>query len=173
MWYLVTETALKKMFYLHIPKTGGQTLATRLASAYRPDKCCFLARDLNYPRDIEELDKLSATKDFIEAHVGGEMLRNRNNLDILVTVREPISQLISNYRHIRREPTSLWYRPATELSAELFFDNFGDFFANHQNSLSSLCLCCVGSRDRAWRLHADTAYASIYGCRQNSMARAH
>ena len=37
------------MFYLHIPKTGGQTLARRLASAFLPPPAARICKSDNSP----------------------------------------------------------------------------------------------------------------------------
>ncbi len=120
-----------KLFYLHVPKTGGQTLATRLASAFQPHECAILQHEYG-PEQRDEFLSLIAAKAFVEAHVRGELLEGVDGLDIVVTVREPVSQMISNYRHILRDPTNRWRRAALKLSPEAFFKQFGDFFANHQ-----------------------------------------
>ena len=39
------------MFYLHIPKTGGQTLARRLASAFPPGRAHLQEGQFTYPAD--------------------------------------------------------------------------------------------------------------------------
>jgi len=122
------------MFYLHVPKTGGQTLATRLASAFDPDSVHIMQSELVFPGDVKKLTKLLTERKFIESHVAGAMLKDRNEVPVLCTVREPISQMVSNWRHIRRDPANRWHRPAMSLTAVQFFDNFGDFFANHQSN---------------------------------------
>ena len=38
-----------EMFYLHVMKTGGQTLATRLASGFDPGKVHMFQDDLAFP----------------------------------------------------------------------------------------------------------------------------
>jgi hypothetical protein len=120
------------LFYIHIPKTGGQTLAARLASAFLPEHTWFMQRELRFPEDREFLEELKNSKKFIESHITGELLQDFHDFDILTTVREPLSQIISNYRHIRREPANRWHRAAQTLAPEAFFDAFGNFFVNHQ-----------------------------------------
>lgn len=121
----------RKLFYLHIPKTGGQTLATRLASAFPPHESVILQHEFGAEERGTFLD-LIAAKTFVEAHVRGELLEGVGGLDIIATVRDPVSQMISNYRHVRRDPTNRWARAARKLSPEAFFEQFGDFFTNHQ-----------------------------------------
>ncbi len=120
------------MFYLHIPKTGGQTLAHRLASAFAPDKVHMMQEELKYPGDMDKLTSLLREKEFVESHVAGAMLSDRADLQILCTVREPIGQTLSNWRHIRRDSSNRWHRAAHKLSPGKFFDLFGDDFLNHQ-----------------------------------------
>jgi hypothetical protein len=122
------------MFYLHVPKTGGQTLATRLASAFDPDKVHMFQGDLEFPRDREKLGALLGQKEFIESHVTGAMLSEAIDRPILCTIREPIGQMVSNWGHIRRDPSNRWHRAALSLSAAEFFDNLGDYFTNHQTN---------------------------------------
>lgn len=121
------------MFYLHIPKTGGQTLARRLASAFPPGHAHLQPGHFAFPADCESLSQCLAAHDFVEAHVTGELLCQRRIADLLVTVREPVAQIMSNFRHIRREPERRLSRAARELDPGAFFDHFGDFFTDFQS----------------------------------------
>lgn len=120
------------MFYLHIPKTGGQTLARRLASAFAPGRAHLRVGQFTFPADCAAFADSLAAHDFVEAHVTGELLNGREIADLLVTVREPVAQIISNFRHIRREPDRRLSRAARELDPGTFFDHFGDFFTDFQ-----------------------------------------
>ncbi|MFN4019440.1 MAG: hypothetical protein ACK4IC_02865 [Erythrobacter sp.] len=120
------------MFYLHIPKTGGQTLARRLASAFPPGRSHLQEGQFTYPVDCTALAQCLAAHDFVEAHVTGQLLKHLRIADVLVTVREPVAQIISNFRHIRREPERRLSRAARELDPGTFLDHFGDFFADFQ-----------------------------------------
>lgn len=122
------------MFYLHVPKTGGQTLATRLASAFDPDKVHMFQGDLVYPRDCEKLRTLLREKEFIESHVAGAMLSEPIGRPILCTIREPVGQIVSNWLHVRRDANNRWHRAAVSLSAGDFFDKLGVDFLNHQTN---------------------------------------
>jgi hypothetical protein len=124
---------MNPIFYLHIPKTGGQTLATRLASAFDPLRVHYLKEDLRYPRDIDTLSKLLQSCDFIESHVAGPILADVSEMDVVTTIREPIARLVSDYRHIRREPTHRLFRASLTLTPGEFFRTFQDFFVNYQS----------------------------------------
>lgn len=118
-------------YYLHIPKTGGQTLAERLATAFPPDRAYYIREGIKSPEKLEEVR--AAGYEFVEAHTGGAALRDAGrDLRILCTVREPISQVISHYRHIRREPRLRLHRAATQLSPAVFFEHYGYKLLNFQ-----------------------------------------
>lgn len=123
---------MKKIFYQHIVKTGGQTLATRIASAFPIGRSEFIRPGLVFPEGVRELGALFEKCDFVECHVRGRVLASFNDLDILVTARNPIKQIVSNYFHIRREPRSDLYYPVNKLRPDLFFEKYGDFFSNIQ-----------------------------------------
>lgn len=97
--------------------------------------------DLNYPDGIETLKQLFDKHDFVERHVNGPVFRDPVDVDFLVTVRDPVKQIVSNYLHILREPASPLHRPATLLSPQSFFFNYGDLLANHQTRyfISAYC----------------------------------
>lgn len=122
------------MFYLHIPKTGGQTLASRLASAYPFGRVHHLRDGFTYPADVNALREALQTHEFVETHLTGQLLENVAVEDVLCTVRDPIGQIISNYRHIRREPERRLARAAQVLHPAEFFDRFGDFFTDRQTT---------------------------------------
>ena len=123
---------MKKIFYLHIPKTGGQTLSTRLASAFPYGKTSILNTRLG-EGDKRKLVGMLSKYDFIESHVSGKLLSSFKNLDILITVRNPVHQIISHYLHIRRAPEHPFYRPASELTPNIFFDKYSDIITNRQS----------------------------------------
>ena len=122
-----------KIFYLHIPKTGGQTLATRLASAFPIGRSDIMGSDLRYPDGVDQLKSLMEKNDFVERHLAGPVLKDIHAFDLLATVREPVSQIVSNYFHICNEPQNMLYRPASFLSPREFFDKYGDILGNNQS----------------------------------------
>jgi Sulfotransferase family len=153
----------KPIFYLHIPKTGGQTLAARLASAFPLGRTHTLREELG-AEDREQFLKILPENDFIESHVRGDLLNGVSNLEIIATVRDPVSQIISNYRHIYREPRNLWHRAARELSPESFFDTFGDFFTNHQTRYLLSAFFPIGreiERDGMLRTYSRRLYEGL------------
>lgn len=151
------------MFYLHIPKTGGQTLALRLASAFRREQSHFMQSEMRHPEDSEKLTELLKTRSFVESHVAGPLLQGRAGLNVLCTVRDPVAQMASNIRHILREPLNRWHRAANLLPIGEFLDRFGDFFQDHQTAyLISAFLPLAREIHVRGRLHAlsDHLYSS-------------
>lgn len=119
------------MFYLlHIPKTGGQTLATRLASAFPADRSCIMQANIDTP---EELADLVTRYDFVEGHpAGGSLSRRPAGLQVLAAVRDPVEQVISHYRHIRREPKLALHKAAVALPPTTFLERFPHVMFNFQ-----------------------------------------
>jgi hypothetical protein len=135
-------------------KTGGQTLATRLASAFSFERTHIIQTTMVHGRHNEELQGLIATKDFIASHVDGPLLRGIDNVDLMASVRHPVDRIISAYRHMKRAPNVDTYRPINELSPRRFFELFENYFVNDQaKSLVSLLFKCplpaqIGDFDR-------------------------
>ena len=111
----VLEVRNKKILYIHIPKTGGSSVENLLRS-YGGDLTLYSPRRAGLP--------------CVPQHFHGDILKelfglesNNRNRDhsfdfIFMTVRHPISRLLSEYRHQRtmhrlRAATAL--RPAFEL----------------------------------------------------------
>jgi hypothetical protein len=128
------DSIMQKVFFLHIPKTGGQTLATRLKTAYPESAADILGEDFNYPEGIVHLRSRLKSCDFIERHVSGPILQDFNYISVLTVIRDPVKQIVSSYLHIKREPRNPLSRAANKLSPADFFHRFGDFFYNRQAS---------------------------------------
>lgn len=122
----------RPLFHLHIPKTGGQTFGLRLATAFAPESVHYMQGDLSISSDAETLEALLKSKQFISAHVHGHALQGRNDLDIACLAREPVAQIISHFRHIRREPAHLLYTALNKMSFSRSLTLLPDRFFNIQ-----------------------------------------
>ena len=72
----------------------------RLASASLPEETHTLKNGLHYPKDLEIFRLLTKTKKFVKSHIDGRMLSEFNDLDIMVTVRDPVEQISGYWRNI-------------------------------------------------------------------------
>ena len=124
-----------KTFYLHIPKTGGQTLAARLASAFPSGAADILGRDFVGEEGLAQLRDSLTRHDFVERHVGGGLLETFNDADILCTVRHPVLHRVSDYLHVLRGKGNILHAAANRLSPEDFFAQFGDLLTNQSRYL--------------------------------------
>jgi GT2 family glycosyltransferase len=98
------------LFFLHIPKTGGLSLISLLDAEYEFDEILPLhsapSPELFEIYDIEQLKKFR----FIRGHFSFGALDSRiyqhivQNPISITLLREPVSRLISNYRHFIRNP---------------------------------------------------------------------
>ncbi|MBX9700766.1 MAG: hypothetical protein K2X74_15115, partial [Acetobacteraceae bacterium] len=90
------------LFFLHIQKTGGQTLGARLAAGFTPERTSVMRRDIASRGDLHAM---AEQHDFIAGHPGsGCLVDPPPGLQVLSLVRDPVETIISLYRHIRRDP---------------------------------------------------------------------
>lgn len=122
------------IYLLHIPKTGGQTLATRLAAGFPPARVNVLRSDVADPAALADL---AAAHDFFEGHPApGALAAPPPGLRVMAAVREPVAQIVSHYRHIRREPAHALHAAAQALAPTAFLDRF----AHHLFDFQAACL---------------------------------
>jgi len=92
------------VYFLHIPKTGGTTVAAYLRGGFEPDRVCPAT-------DWRALASLSrarlASYDLFYGHFGGGLITELPHAPQIVTMlRDPVDQAVSAWCHIRRHPAS-------------------------------------------------------------------
>lgn len=118
------------IFLLHIPKTGGQTLSARIASAFAPDRCNIMVPRIKGAADL--LDQMERY-DFLAGHPAGQVLEQPlRDLEVMALVRDPVEQIVSQYRHIRRDPANRLHAVATALPPRAFIERFAAHMYNFQ-----------------------------------------
>ena len=118
------------IFLLHIPKTGGQTLSTRIASAFPPGRCNILVPRIKGAADLA--DQMTRY-DFLAGHPVWQVLeRPPEDLAVMALVRDPIEQIVSQYRHIRRDPGNPLHAAASALPPRGFIERFAAHMFNFQ-----------------------------------------
>lgn len=123
---------MKPILHFHIPKTGGQTLARRIAGSLPLDASWFMQGDITDQNYSTILDEIAAKRVFASAHVTGEVLVNENRFDLLCAVRDPVSHIISSINHILREPEHILHALAKNVSFERLLESCPEWFFNTQ-----------------------------------------
>jgi len=135
---------MKPILHLHIPKTGGQTLARRFAASLPLDASWFMQGDITDQNYSTILDEIAAKRVFASAHVTGEVLVNENRFDLLCAVRDPVSHIISSINHILREPEHILHALAKNVSFERLLESCPEWFFNTQARYLAVALIGKG-----------------------------
>lgn len=122
------------LVFHHIPKTGGHTIATTLASAFPTGTTDIIGADITEGDGLITFRKLIEENKFIERHIFIPVFAENFDfpIDILTAVRDPVQHIASNYFHILREPRSPLHKAVTSLKPREFFNDFGDHLSNRQ-----------------------------------------
>jgi hypothetical protein len=118
------------IYFLHIPKTAGQSLATRMASAFPPGRSKILVPVV---ANQDELHDLAARYEMVGAHTAQNVLARRPpGMELVVAVRSPVEQIVSHYRHIRRDPNNPLHAASVALPPRSLIERFAGHFFNFQ-----------------------------------------
>ena len=122
------------IFHLDIPSSGAVTLAVRLASAFLPVQTRIFDNALHFPEDVERLWSLASERKFVSSRVDGPLFSKINDLDLIITVRDPAEQILSYWRDLLRDPKHEMHSAAAKLRHRVFFSRFGDYYTNFQST---------------------------------------
>ena len=87
-------TTNKTLYFLHIPKTAGMTIAVTLAQ--------FLNQNglSKYPPTPPPHEDISSEYAFIQGHLGRYPISKIQNISVATLVRDPLDRAISNFLYI-------------------------------------------------------------------------
>jgi len=125
------NTDSRPILHFHIPKTGGQSFARRVAQALPGNAAWHERGDLNNenaPAILEEC--LRDQIKFVSAHCAGPLFSDEHRFDYLTFIRNPLDHIISHVSHIAREPANILHTlvnnvspiDAVKAAPEWFFD---------------------------------------------------
>lgn len=119
---------IKKIVFLHIPKTGGTTLHQIIERQYRPDVIYTLNQQQG--RSIESFEALPESKRnairVLKGHTYFGLRSCLSKSNVFITLlREPINRIISHYFYVRGFPGHYLHQDVTSrgLSLEEYAEN--------------------------------------------------
>jgi len=120
----------KRLYFLHIPKTGGTTVAANFGQ--------FLINNniIKYPPTNPPHDDVSNDYAFIQGHLGTYPISRVDNLSVATLLRDPLDRAISNFLYIyervlkNREDYLAIPTMEEKLKYYLFED---EFYFSHRN----------------------------------------
>lgn len=128
---IANNSVPRPIFHFHIPKTAGQTLGQRLTDSVPPGKSWYMQGDIDAEKP-ETLDYIAKNMRVASAHVNGPAFAQEWRFDLLCIVRNPVQQIISHYRHVRREPAHPLHETSLNLSGPNFLTFCKEWFFNYQ-----------------------------------------
>lgn len=127
------------LLFMHIPKTGGQTLRGVIKKQYEPTesfRCPFMEEKIaELPKDFRNRLK------FIYGHfLFGTHEYFPKPFTYITLMRDPVDRFISAYYHILRVPTNRWHEKVKNLSLEEFIDR-DDFNLQSEPNVQTRFFC--------------------------------
>jgi Sulfotransferase family len=111
------------IIFLHLPKTGGSTLARVIKRQYRPESVLRLYES-EFGEELEQLRPFQLER--LRAVMGHFYFGAHNFLSrparYMTLIREPVERIISHYYFVRRSPGHEFYEPANEFSLKDFVE---------------------------------------------------
>lgn len=140
------------IFHLHIPKTGGQTFARRLASGVAPHCAWYMRGDIT-AENPAQLSEFATSMAVVSAHASPGSLIDEGRFRFIALARNPVDQIVSNYLHVLRDPANPFHDIFSNLSVEQSVDLCRGVFANFQSR--SLVCAFVKAEPGETHLHED------------------
>ncbi len=94
-----------RLCFIHLPKTGGTTLATYLDDMFERDRICPVQDQYGLEHHAVSPDKYDLFRGHFELYRLPESIRSGTNL--ITILRHPVPRAISRFHHWRRDPELL------------------------------------------------------------------
>ncbi len=118
------RAGLGPLVFLHIPKTGGTTVAQALSAHYRPERCLTDNGRISVSLLTRHADDI-ARGCFVHGHCEHATLPYMAGARLVTVLRRPEDHAISNYLYLRREPDQVLHEAAmTQEFAEFYRTNW-------------------------------------------------
>jgi Sulfotransferase family len=134
-------TTDKRIYFLHIQKTGGRDLMYRLIQ--RDDVIAYYAVGYKTPEE--------------NAHLGWDTRYITNDTYVFTLLREPVQRAVSHYAHITTLTKNAVYRPENEIDmSALSFDRLWEYLQEHPNVSRFMTMSILENRENCV-LHLNSA----------------
>jgi len=140
----------RPILFLHIPKTGGNSLTRAFTRLYAPHQR-FTDKGNISADYLDRIVVAAGDRAFIWGHPAlGALTRVADKVDIVTMLRRPVDQVVSNYLHIKENPADVSYSQANRLS-------FSEFLQEQPNYIAcqTLSIACA-IREQAFDILGDT-----------------